>query len=167
MAETIDEAMASDAASRIEGTIRLRRPILVNGEERSEFRYDLSRITAAQFSAAEAAARKSADFHTSVCEVDYAFHLQIGFFACIAVDPSLDIADMQRVTGPDLMKFMSVGRFFMNASDESDPPTSGAQQGSTQGATPPQSPTSTDGPSQGSSPNSERPPKSPGKSSNE
>nr|DAW28245.1 MAG TPA: hypothetical protein [Caudoviricetes sp.] len=167
MAETIDEAMASDAASRIEGTIRLRRPLLVNGEERSEFRYDLSRITAAQFSAAEAAARKSADFHTSVCETDYAFHLQIGFFACIAVDSSLDISDMQRVTGTDLKKFMEVGRFFMSASDESDPPTSDAPQGSTQGATRPQSPTSTDGPSQDSSPNTARPPKSPGKSSNE
>ena len=123
---------AAEGAIQEAGTIELNRPILVDGAERSAFAYDLGRITTAQFCAAEGAAKKASGFQATVYEMDYSFHLNLGFQAAIACDPSLDLSDLQRVAGPDLKKFVEVGRFFTGAAGGAEAPTSEEQPGSTQ-----------------------------------
>ena len=64
------------------GTIALRTPIMVDGAERSEFPYDLNKVTTAQFMAAEARSKRTA-MRVATAETDYSFHLQLGFQAAI------------------------------------------------------------------------------------
>lgn len=131
--EEAEKAVEIEAA----GTIELARPVMVDGAPRREFPYDVTLVTPAQFLAAEAAVTKGGKVF-GVCEFDYAFHMHLGFQAVLAAEPALDIKDLERVTGPDLMKFMAVGRFFMNAPDESVEPTSGAESEATPGDSRPQ-----------------------------
>lgn len=119
------------AASPTVGVIELDRPLLVNGAERRNIPYDVTKITADQMCEAEALSKRGTEFCSKVCEMDYAFHLHLGFQAAIACDPSLDVSDLRRVAGPDLKKFMDVGRFFMTASDDAEEPTSDEQCAST------------------------------------
>ena len=101
-------------------TIKLRRPLLVNGSELSELPYDLDKVTSDQFIRAEAAAKsKVTEFAFGVAENDYSFHLELGFAAIIAADPSIDQSDLDRITGRDLMEVMRVGRNFIGDSSES------------------------------------------------
>lgn len=137
------------------GTIALRTPIMVDGAERSEFPYDLNKVTTAQFMAAEARSKRTA-MRVATAETDYSFHLQLGFQAAIAADPTLAVEDLERVSGRDVKKFMDLGRFFTNVSDEQDPGTSDGPQEATPSGTRRPSPTSTDGPSGDSSPSTGR-----------
>lgn len=95
-------------------TIKLSRPLMVNGEERAELPYDLDAVTVDGFIAAENAARKRRPAgQVSFMEGDYAFQLYLGFEAVCAADRSVDVADLERVCGPDLARIMAVGRFFI------------------------------------------------------
>lgn len=125
-------------------TIRLSKPLLVNGEERSELPYDLDNVTVDQFIKAENVAKSKADdFALGVAENDYSFHLELGFAAIMAADPSIDAADLDRITGRDLMSVMRAGRNFIGDSSASpEAETSGSEE-SGSGPQPESTPTST------------------------
>ena len=144
-----------EADDRTVGTLTLQVPIMVDGAERSEFPYDLNKLTTAQFMAAEAASKRTS-LRVATAETDYSFHLQLGFQAVLAADPSLAVEDLERVIGRDVKKFMDLGRFFTNVSDEQDPGTSDGPQGATPDVSQHRSPTSTGGPSGDSSPSTAR-----------
>ena len=96
-------------------TQKLDEPILIDGKEVSELTYDPMEITAAQFS--EACARSSAinknkSFSFKMRENDYALHLYLGMFAVIAVNPSIDITDLERIKGFDVLKLADIGMLF-------------------------------------------------------
>lgn len=96
-------------------TIKLSRPLMVNGEGRSELTLDFDAITTEAFIRAEAlsnAKRNNEGSSASLAEVDYGFHIYLAFEAAIAADASLDMADLERVTGRDLVQLMKAGRFF-------------------------------------------------------
>ena len=101
-------------------TIRLSKPLLVNGEERTELPYDLDAVTSDQFIRAESVAKsKATEFAFGTAENDYAFHLELGFAAIMAADQSIDQADLERITGRDLMAVMRAGRNFIGDSSGS------------------------------------------------
>lgn len=101
-------------------TIRLSRPLLVNGEERSELPYDLDAVSSDQFIRAESIAKsKAAEFTFGTAENDYAFHLELGFAAIMAADQSVDQSDLERITGRDLISVMRAGRNFIGDSSDS------------------------------------------------
>lgn len=101
-------------------TIKLSRPLLVNGKKLDELPYDLDAVTSEQFIKAEGAAKKkAAEFTFGMAESDYGFHLELGFAAIMAADPSIDATDLDRITGRDLMKVMGVGRNFIGDSSDS------------------------------------------------
>ena len=96
-------------------TLKLDEPILIDGKEVSELTYDPMEITAAQFS--EACARSSAinknkSFSFKMRENDYALHLYLGMFAVIAVTPRIDITDLERIKGFDVLKLADIGMLF-------------------------------------------------------
>ena len=51
-------------------------------------------------------------------ELDYGLHLYLGFAAVIAVNPEIDISDLERVRGYDVMKIMRIGRDFISGKSE-------------------------------------------------
>ena len=47
-------------------------------------------------------------------------HLYLGFAAIIAANPQYDYNDLQRISGPDVMSVMKIGRNFIIASAAGD-----------------------------------------------
>ena len=117
----------------MKGTIKLSNPLTINGKLHNELTYDTNEITAQAF--AEADARKLAASGSKsgnaagAAELDYGLHLYLGFAAVIAVNPTIDLADLERVKGPDVMTVMRVGRDFITerSGETSSPDSSDAQ----------------------------------------
>lgn len=96
-------------------TLTLESAILINGNNVTELTYDEQEITALQFS--EACARSSAidktkTFSFKMRENDYALHLYLGMMAVVAVNPDIDITDLERVKGFDTLKLADIGMLF-------------------------------------------------------
>ena len=49
---------------------------------------------------------------------DLSLHLYLGFAAIVAVNPSYDFSDLERIKGRDVVEVMTIGRNFMLASGE-------------------------------------------------
>lgn len=106
----------------MKNTLILDNPISVNGKMVSELTYDMNEITALHF--AEADAHKMLATSSRItkgkvglnasAELDYTFHLYLGMMAVIAVNPDIDVSDLERVKGDDVRQLMGIGRFFMS-----------------------------------------------------
>lgn len=95
--------------------IVLENPILVNGNTVSELSYNTDKITALQFieaCAKSAAIDKTQAVTVKLKENDYALHMYLGFMAVIAVNPQIDITDLERITGTDILKLTNIGMVF-------------------------------------------------------
>lgn len=106
----------------MKNTIKLDNPVQINGKSYDELTYDISDITAQAF--AEADARKLSASGSKngnaagAAELDYGLHLYLGFAAIIAINPEIDISDLERVRGYDVMKIMRIGRDFISGKSE-------------------------------------------------
>ncbi len=108
-------------------TIKLNKPLLVNGEKRSELELDFDSVSVDAFVKAEAYSRAKAPTNVvNLMEFDYGFHLYLAFSAAMAADEALDVHDLERLTGPDLMAMARAGRNFTSGS--SAEPTSDASE---------------------------------------
>lgn len=107
-------------------TLKLRKPLTINGKKVKELTYDADEITILEYKEAN---NRTMSFDMSLAESDYNLHLQIGFAAIIAVNPNIDIADLERMKGQDLYKVSIIGRNFITealadfAKDSSDEPS--------------------------------------------
>lgn len=123
-------------------TLKLQNPIKINGKTVTKLTYDTSKITAAQFCEAERlkVAASGSQPNMQPIEFDHSFHLYLGFMAVIAVNPDIDVTDLERVSGFDAMQLARVGQNFTlvgaGGSTESD---SGASSETTQEPSEPQS----------------------------
>lgn len=96
-------------------TLVLDNPILINNELVKELTYDPQEITADQFSIAcakSAAIDKSKTFSLKMKENDYALHMYLGMMAIIAVNPHIDVSDLERIKGFDILSLTNIGTFF-------------------------------------------------------
>ena len=97
-------------------TLILDNPIKINGVDVTELTYDPQEITAEMFSIAcakSAASEKSKTVTLKVKENDYALHMYLGMFSVIAVNPDIDISDLERIKGFDILDLTNIGTFFM------------------------------------------------------
>ena len=97
-------------------TLILDNPIKINGKEVNELTYDAQEITAEQFSIAcakSAALDKSRAVTLKVKENDHALHLYLGMMAIIAVNPDIDVSDLERIKGFDVLSLTNIGTFFI------------------------------------------------------
>lgn len=97
-------------------TLVLDHPITINGKPVSELTYDPQEITAEQFSIACAKAasmEKTKTVTLKVKENDHALHLYLGMMAVIAVNPDIDVSDLERVKGFDIISLTNIGTFFI------------------------------------------------------
>lgn len=105
-------------------TLKLRKPLLVNGKTVSQLTYDINSITAEQFCMADAYAKaKCAEVNTvnlSSVELDNSLQMYLGFYSIISVNPDIDIKDLERVSGFDAIEIMKIGRNFTRGVEEED-----------------------------------------------
>lgn len=102
--------------------ITLSNPLTINNKKRTELTYDANEITAQMFAEADARKLTASGSKTGnaagAAELDYGLHLYLGFAAIIAVNPEIDISDLERVRGYDVMKIMRIGRDFISGKSE-------------------------------------------------
>lgn len=114
-------------------TLKLKNPIKIDGKDVTEVTYDSNEIDGILFATAESKRKAAAGMKnttiTPAAEFDFGLHLYLGFAAIVAVNPSYDFSDVERIKGHDLVEVMSIGRNFMLSSDQeqqendSDEPT--------------------------------------------
>lgn len=114
-------------------TLKLKNPIMINGAEVTEVTYDSNEIDGILFATAESKKKAAAGMKnttiTPAAEFDFGLHLYLGFAAIVAVNPTYDFSDVERIKGHDVVEVMSIGRNFILASDQeqqendSDEPT--------------------------------------------
>ena len=104
--------------------ITLSKPILINGNEVKEFTYSVEDIGVEQFLEADArAAGKAAALSQGslrVAETDTSLQLYLGMMAILAVNHEVDITDLERITGSDMMLLIRIGRLFTFRSAEEE-----------------------------------------------
>lgn len=97
-------------------TIKLSNPIMINGKKVSELSHDANEITPQAFAEADSRKMKASGSKggnlSGAVELDYGLHVYLGFAAILAVNPSYDITDLERIKGRDVMEVMKVGRNF-------------------------------------------------------
>lgn len=123
-------------------TLKLKNPIMINGEKIVEVTYDSNEIDGILFATAESKRKAAAGMKnttiTPAAEFDFGLHLYLGFAAIVAVNPSYDFSDVERIKGHDVVEVMAIGRNFMLASDQeqqesdSDEPTETTPESTTQ-----------------------------------
>lgn len=97
-------------------TLILDNPITINGKEVKELTYDPQEITAEHFNIAcakSAAIDKTRTMTLKLKENDHALHLYLGMMAVIAVNPDIDVTDLERVKGFDVLDLTNIGAFFI------------------------------------------------------
>lgn len=106
-------------------TLKLKNPIMIDGKEVTEVTYDANEIDGILFATAESKRKSAAGLkNTSIspaAEFDFGLHLYLGFAAIIAVNPSYDFSDVERIKGHDVVEVMAIGRNFMLASAQEQP----------------------------------------------
>lgn len=130
--------------------LKLSTPLLINGKKIKELKYDTSAITVGLFAEAEArklrATTAKAGGSAGAFELDYTLHLYLGMMAIIAVNPEIDVTDLERLSGSDVMAVMRIGRNFTTSRSEepSEENSSDEQSETTLGPSTHQSETSRD-----------------------
>lgn len=112
-------------------TLRLSSPIKVNGEVLRELSYDVQNLTVLDIMTAgrnKARAFGNADLSQKVAELDAELHFFVGMQAIIKQNPSIDVSDLNNLSGSDAYKLMQIGRsFFKVDSSEEELNTSEEQ----------------------------------------
>ena len=102
-------------------TLKLKNQIMINGEKITEVNYDSNEIDGILFATAESKRKAAAGMKnttiTPAAEFDFGLHLYLGFASIVAVNPSYDFSDVERIKGHDLVEVMAIGRNFMLSSD--------------------------------------------------
>ena len=103
-------------------TLKLKNPIMIDGQKVTEVTHDSNEIDGILFATAESKRKAAAGMkNTSIspaAEFDFGLHLYLGFAAIIAVNPSYDFSDVERIKGHDVVEVMAIGRNFILASEK-------------------------------------------------
>lgn len=106
----------------MENTLKLKTPLMIDGEKVAEFKYDTDEITVQLYKTAakkaEAGKMDASGVTITMAEIDYDMHLYLGYAAIIAVNPSVDWADLDRLKGSDITAVMNIGRNFILTADD-------------------------------------------------
>lgn len=54
---------------------------------------------------------------SAAAEFDFGLHLYLGYAAIVAVNPTYDFSDLERMKGADVVEVMALGRNFMLKSE--------------------------------------------------
>ena len=95
--------------------IVLDNPITINGKKYKELSYNIEGITGQQFcdACSLAASKGQKGLSIGVRENDYKLHFYLGIMAIIVANPEIDVAELENVTGFDILRISNLGRFFI------------------------------------------------------
>ena len=103
------------------GTLTLKNPVMINGDKITEMKYDPNEIDGVLFATAEAKRKAAAGMKnlsvSAAAEFDFGLHLYLGYAAIVAVNPTYDFSDLERMKGADVVEVMALGRIFMLKSE--------------------------------------------------
>lgn len=136
-----------DKRNYFKGTLPLKNPVMIDGKEVKEVTYDSNEIDGILFATAEAKKKVAAGMKNTTiapaAEFDVGLHLYLGFAAIIAVNPSYDFSDVERIKGRDVVEVMAIGRnFILTSEQEQQENDSGEPTETTPESTTPARPTS-------------------------
>ena len=98
------------------GTLTLKNPVMINGDKITEMKYDTNEIDGVLFATAEAKRKAAAGMKnlsvSAAAEFDFGLHLYLGYAAIVAVNPTYDFSDLERMKGADVVEVMAIGRNF-------------------------------------------------------
>ena len=104
--------------------IKLKNPILVNGESVKEITVNTEEITCQLYAEADTRRRLAAGTKNvaivPAVEIEFGLHIYIGFAAAIAANSKFTFEDLERVKGADLISFSEVGRNFLLKSEDAE-----------------------------------------------
>ena len=63
-------------------------------------------------------------------ELDYSLHAYLAMMAIVAVNSDIDVSDLERISGPDVMELMRIGRNFTTARSAAQSEESGSESSS-------------------------------------
>ena len=121
----------------MEHTLKLLKPIMINGTSVKSLKYDSDAINAELFARADTLRQQNMDLTrptaTLGMEFDYSMHLYLGFAAVVAANNNeIDFMDLERVQGVDLVHIVGIGRNFTLGRVESAPNSSDGSSENTQ-----------------------------------
>ena len=109
-------------------------PITINGKKVKTLTYDTDAITVGMFADAEArklrATSNKGGGSAGACELDYSLHAYLAMMAIVAVNSDIDVSDLERISGPDVMELMRIGRNFTTARSAAQSEESGSESSS-------------------------------------
>lgn len=98
------------------GTLTLKNPVMINGDKITEMKYDTNEIDGVLFATAEAKRKAAAGMKnlsvSAAAEFDFGLHLYLGYAAIVAVNPTYDFSDLERMKGADVVEVMALGGNF-------------------------------------------------------
>lgn len=115
-AKTAQPQVDEDQLAEItpDNPIKLRKPILINGVERTELTWTED-ISPEQFMEADSHAH-STRTSISVTEMDNGLQFWLGAMMVCAANPEIDPKDLEQLRGRDILTLLKVGRFLTTAS---------------------------------------------------
>lgn len=101
-------------------TFELNNSIKINGQDVKKLEYDFDEITCELFTMASnyadaktLRANQQGRPSAAIMEQNVSLHMYIGMAAVIAVNPDIDVMDLERVKGFDLIRLTQLGRNFI------------------------------------------------------
>lgn len=114
--------------------LTLQNPITINGKKVKTLTYDTDAITVGMFADAEArklrATSNKGGGSAGACELDYSLHAYLAMMAIVAVNSDINVSDLERISGPDVMELMRIGRNFTTARSAAQSEESGSESSS-------------------------------------
>lgn len=93
------------------GTLTLKNTVMINGDKITEMKYDTNEIDGVLFATAEAKRKAAAGMKnlsvSAAAEFDFGLHLYLGYAAIVAVNPTYDFSDLERMKGADVVEVMA------------------------------------------------------------
>lgn len=110
--------------------LKLSSPIKVNGVEIKELAYDIDALGPGDIIQADKNRIKATNgiISQTVAELDPTLHICVGQQAIIKLNPSVDITDLNNLSGKDTYKVMKIGRSFFREASSADESTTSEEQ---------------------------------------
>ena len=102
--------------------LKLAKPLLVNGKSIKELSYTLDLDVDDILTANEnrAKAHNNMDTAMKVVEFDTELHLYVGMQSIIKLNPEIDVRDLKRLSGIDVMPLFRIGRTFFTRTNSEE-----------------------------------------------
>ncbi len=103
-------------------TLRLRNPLLINGEKRTELTYDIEELTVENLANAENYKVKLGGngLTSGFAQADYLLHVCLGMQAIIVVNKDITEDDLKRLKKFDVAQLATIGMDFFLDPEESE-----------------------------------------------